>query len=228
MRRVVIPELLDSDEGSAEDIRAGLADLRKINSRFGGLRTTRVMIESVVHHTGRRELSLLEVASASGDVPLYARSELSKAGITLNVTLLDRAPSHLNGFRPSVVGDALSLPFRDGSFDLVSCGLFAHHLEPDELIAFAREALRVCRLALLINDLRRSALHLALVYAGLPLFQSRLTRHDAPASVRRAYTVGEMQSLLLRAGAAKLYISKNYLFRMAAIAWKNSKDVQSK
>ena len=29
-----------------------------------------------------------------------------------------------------VAGDALSLPFRDESFDLLSCNLFAHHLSP--------------------------------------------------------------------------------------------------
>src|SRR5947199_5866128 len=37
----------------------------------------------------------------------------------------------------------------------------------------------------LINDLVRSWLHLAFVYTGMPLYRSRLTRHDAPASVRQ-------------------------------------------
>ena len=55
------------------------------------------------------------------------------------------------------------------------------------------EGLRVCRVAVLINDLVRDGLHLSLVYAGLPLYRSRLTRHDAPASVRQAYTPAEMQ-----------------------------------
>ena len=91
-----------------------------------------------------------------------------------------------------MVGDAVALPFSNGSFDVVSCCLFAHHLSPPDLVSFAREASRVARTAVLINDLIRDPLHLALVYAGLPLYRSRLTRNDAPASVRQAYTVSEM------------------------------------
>jgi hypothetical protein len=126
----------------------------------------------------------------------------------------------LNNSRPAVVGDALALPFSDASFDLVSCSLFAHHLEPAELPRFVREGLRVCRLALLINDLIRHPLHLLLVYAGLPLYRSRLTRHDAVASVRRAYTVDEMRALLAGAAASHLEFSRHYLFRMGVLVWK--------
>ena len=121
----------------------------------------------------------------------------------------------------AVAGDALALPFRSATFDLVSCTLFAHHLSPQELVQFVNEALRVCRVAVLINDLVRHPLHLSLVYAGMPLYRSRLTRHDAPASVRQAYTVEEMQSLLAQTSAARVEIHRHYLFRMGVIAWKH-------
>ena len=102
----------------------------------------------------------------------------------------------------------------------MGCGLFAHHLSPDQLKAFVNEALRVSRVAVLINDLVRHPLHAALVYAGYPLYRSRLTRHDAPASVRAAYTPEEMRNLLQRTRAAQVEIRRHYLFRMAVIAWK--------
>ena len=86
---------------------------------------------------------------------------------------------------------------------------------------FVNEALRVCRVAVLINDLVRHPLHLSLVYAGMPLYRSRLTRHDAPASVRQAYTVEEMQSLLAQTSAARVEIHRHYLFRMGVVAWKH-------
>jgi ubiquinone/menaquinone biosynthesis C-methylase UbiE len=140
--------------------------------------------------------------------------------VELQVTLLDRATSHLRNGNRGVAGDALSLPFQDGSFDLLSCNLFAHHLSPQELVAFTDEALRVCRVAVLINDLVRHPLHMALVYAGLPLYRSRLTRHDAPASVRQAYTVEEMRGLMAQPSAARVEIHRHYLFRMGVIAWK--------
>ena len=220
MRRVVIPELLDTDAGTPAEIRGSLRDLRFINTYFGGVRATTWLVAQAARHAGQRSLSLLEVAAGSGYVPERTRAVLRRRGIELHPTLLDRSPAHLNSSRPAVVGDALALPFNDASFDLVSCSLFAHHLEPEELQRFVREGLRVCRLALLINDLIRHPLHLLLVYAGLPLYRSRLTRHDAVASVRRAYTVEEMRALLGGAAASRLEFSRHYLFRMGVLVWK--------
>jgi hypothetical protein len=162
----------------------------------------------------------LEVAAGSGDVPEHTRRRLHSRGVQLETTLLDRSRTHLTNGSRSVVGDALALPFADRSVDLVACGLFAHHLSPQELLTFVTEALRVCRVAALINDLIRHPLHLAVVYAGYPLYRSRLTRHDAPASVRAAYTPNEMRALLQQTPAARVEIYRHYLFRMGAIAWK--------
>ncbi len=220
MKRVVTPELLDRDDGSPAEIAVALADLRRINRWFGGIATTTRMIERVAGATGEKRLSLLDVAAASGDVPQKARERLRRAGVELSITLLDRAASHLRNGLPKVAGDALALPFRDGSFDLVSCGLFAHHLEPREVIQFVNEGLRVARMAVLINDLVRHPVHLALVYAGLPLFRSHFTHHDAPASVRAAYTRDEMRDLLGKTNAARVEVAPSPLFRMAAIAWR--------
>jgi ubiquinone/menaquinone biosynthesis C-methylase UbiE len=225
MKRAVIPELLDSDAGSPAEIAASLSDLRRVNRWFGGTATTRHMIEHVARKLGAASLSWLEVAAGSGDVPQAVARQLEEQGVRLEITLLDRACSHLsaghrtNG-KQTVVGDALSLPFPDSSFDLVGSGLFAHHLEPHQLVQFISEGLRVCRTAVLINDLVRHPLHLALVYAGLPLYRSRLTRHDAPASVRQAYTPEELRALLLQTTAGPVEIHRHYLFRMGVVIWK--------
>jgi ubiquinone/menaquinone biosynthesis C-methylase UbiE len=172
-------------------------------------------------------LSLLDVASGTGYVPHAASVQLLHQGLHLEVTLLDRIGSHFNdGTGAStngtrlLIGNALSLPFRDSSFDLVSSVLFVHHLGPDELVGFVNESLRVCRQAVLINDLIRDPLHLALVYSGFPLYRSRLTRNDAPASVRQAYTQDEMRDILNRTNAARVEIDSHYLYRMAVVAWK--------
>jgi len=222
MKRLVVPELLDSVSGSAPEVRAALEDLGRINRWFGGVSTTLTLLDRVVDRTRLRQLSLLEVASGSADVPRAAISHLRQRQVQLATTSLDRSFSHLesNG-RHAVVGDALHLPFDDNSFDLVSCGLFAHHLEPAEMVQFACEGLRVARVALLVNDLVRSRLHLVLVYAGLPLWRSRLTRHDSVASVRRSYTPEELCALIERAGAPALEVVRHYLFRMGVIAWKH-------
>jgi ubiquinone/menaquinone biosynthesis C-methylase UbiE len=244
MKRVVTPELLDTDSGTPGEVEQTLHDLRLINRWFGGVSTTRRMLKKVTvrlrPNTGcptlvardfratgwgrsctHPELTLLDVGAGSGDVSLSSARQLgSRAHV--RVTLLDRVSGHMprNG-ASRIAGDALALPFLDASFDLVTCSLLVHHLERDQIVRFVNEALRVARIAVLLNDLRRSPLHLALMYAGFPFF-GRLTRHDGVASVRRSYTPEEMLALLRQTRAASVELENHYLFRMGIIAWKRS------
>jgi 2-polyprenyl-3-methyl-5-hydroxy-6-metoxy-1,4-benzoquinol methylase len=225
MKRAVIPELLDSDLGSPAEISDSLADLRVVNRWFGGAGTMCDLVREVALRTGRKELSLLDVGGASGDIPARVARTLAREGVRVDFVIADRSPTHINGTRRAVAGDALALPFGDITFDLVGSSLLVHHLEPGEMVRFINESLRVARVAALINDLRRSPAHLALTYAGYALYRSRLTRHDAPASVRRAYTVEELRELLQGTRAGRVEIRKHFLCRMAAIAWKVRHDV---
>ena len=222
MQRKTIPELLDSPHCPQREVEASLRDICRINRWFGGVATTRALIERIAAATGKSHFSLLEVAAGFGEVPKIVGEQLARKGITLDVTLLDRAHSHLLPGNRSVVADALALPFPDSSFDLVSSNLFAHHLERAELTRFVDEALRVSRCAVLINDLIRHPLHLALVYAGFPLMRSYVSRVDGVASVRRAYVPEEMRRILTNGNqpARIVELSRHYLFRMGLIVWK--------
>jgi ubiquinone/menaquinone biosynthesis C-methylase UbiE len=224
MRRTVTPEILDSETCPPEEVARSLLDLGRINRWFGGVSTSQTLIERITNVTTARRFSLLEVAAGFGDVPSIVARNLARRGIELEITLSDRVRSHLVGSDRSLVADALALPFRDEAFDLVSCNLFAHHLEPEELRRFVREALRVSRRAVLINDLIRHRLHLALVYSGFPLMRSHISRADGVASVRRAYVPEEMREIIVSAfpngSSPRLEILRHYLFRMGVIVWK--------
>jgi ubiquinone/menaquinone biosynthesis C-methylase UbiE len=156
------------------------------------------------------------------------------------VTLVDIAASHLPGRdsaanpagrHQGVVADALTLPFCDEAFDLVGCSLFAHHLDPLRLRQFVSEGLRVSRHALLINDLVRHRLHLALAFAGYPLMRNRVAWLDGLTSVRRAYVPEEIRSLLAldfsAAQSPRVEISQHYLFRMGVIVWKKPRGEET-
>jgi ubiquinone/menaquinone biosynthesis C-methylase UbiE len=220
MKRRVVPELLDTDSGTKREVEDSLADLRMFNRRFGGVSAMTMLLREVAARSRIRDMLWLDVAGGAGDVASLTREALGRSGIAVHPVVLDRAPTHMNGGNLNVCGDALALPFRDDSFDVIGSSLFVHHLEPDQIVQFAAEALRVARHAFVINDLIRHPLHLALALVGRPIYRSRITRHDAPASVRRAYTTEEIRPMLEHAGAAEVSIRTFYLYRMGAIAWK--------
>jgi len=68
-------------------------------------------------------------------------------------------------------------------------------------------------------------LHLALVYVSYPIMHSRVAWLDGVTSVRRAYVPEEIRGMItpilsLQAGA-HMEISRNYLFRMGVVVWKD-------
>jgi len=220
VQRKVEAEWLDVDQGSEREVQQSLQDLQRINTLFGGVSSTVAMLRRVAHETNARKLSLLEVAAGAGFVPQRARLWLA-GDVELEITLLDRAATHLpkDGFA-TCVGDALALPFSDDAFDVISCGLFLHHLDPQRVLQFGRESLRVARRAVVISDLVRSRLHLALAHISLPLYRSPITWHDSLASIRAAYTPGEVREMMRECGAQRVEIARQYLYRMGVILWK--------
>src|ERR1700692_3001619 len=95
MQRVDAEEILDSGDCSLRDTRGALAVLGRINRWFGGVATTQKMVERVAEASGANNFSLWEVAAGLGEVPEKVCAAVVRRGITLDVTLLDRAPSHL-------------------------------------------------------------------------------------------------------------------------------------
>jgi ubiquinone/menaquinone biosynthesis C-methylase UbiE len=204
-------ERLDGPLDDQQALVGNLRDLARVNRRLGGVRLSAAAIDSLA--PGRAELSVLDVGTGAADIPLALIEQGRTAGRLVRVTGIDSRPEVLAAAAvadPRVtatreltlhVGDAVALQFEDGAFDVVHSSLVVHHLEPEA----ARQALvemgRVARLGIVVNDLVRG--HWSWVGAWLMshlLTGNHLTRHDAPLSVRRAYTVAELTGLLAAAG----------------------------
>ncbi|HUS19551.1 MAG TPA: methyltransferase domain-containing protein [Terriglobales bacterium] len=225
MKRVIVPELLDDDRGTPQQIQDSLTDLRMLNRYFGGTTTTTSLLLQVAERLRMTNVSWLDVAGASGDVAAAACKALASEGITLAVTVLDRSPGHLRAAPASAIcGSAFQLPFADASFDVVGCNLFVHHLGPAEFEVFMAEAMRVCRRAVIINDLERTTWHWLAAHAGRLIYRSAVTRHDAPVSVRRAYTQSEVKNILQAAGYSAVESSHHFLYRMGFIVWRKAEE----
>ena len=186
-----------------------LDDLGRLNRFTGGISLT---ILALTHLT--RELApgasieILDVATGGGDFPramaAWARRRRLRVRILatdLSPEILGRAASDAPPGIEFAVADARCLPFEDDAFDVATCSLFLHHLEPDAAAATLKEMRRVARRGVIVNDLVRSWVgYLGSLVVPRMMSRNPLFRHDAPLSVRRAYTKDELAMLADRAG----------------------------
>jgi ubiquinone/menaquinone biosynthesis C-methylase UbiE len=82
----------------------------------------------------------LDVACGTGFLTQHLRGEV--VGLDASSGMIEIAAARMPEAE-FVVGDALSLPFEDGSFDRVFTGHFYDHLQPGERERFLAEARRV-------------------------------------------------------------------------------------
>jgi ubiquinone/menaquinone biosynthesis C-methylase UbiE len=209
--RVDEPELLDEHDAPRADMERSLRDLRRINGWLGGVGVYRRLLKK--HGASK---SILDVGTGTSDV--LERVAGVRIGVDINVNhLLYRRSPGIH----KIVADARRLPFRDDTVDVVTAAHFIHHFTPEDASSLLREWLRVARRGVIVNDTRRHYIPLALVLLLSKLrLVGRITRFDAPASVRRGYTVEEARQFAEAAGAARAEVVKAWPFRFGILLWK--------
>jgi SAM-dependent methyltransferase len=212
---VIKPELLDHCEPALA--RPNLADLVRINQRFGGHAAIRYMMKQVARPIDT--FSVLDVGAASGDTAKVILDNYPNA----TVTSLDRNATNLAAApHPKLLADAFALPFSSNSFDFVLCSLFLHHFTNEEVKALLRGFFLVARRALLVADLERRWLPYAFMKMAKPIFQwNHVTVHDGLRSIRASFRVGELSALAQEAGLPEIRVKVHRpAFRITLIASK--------
>ncbi len=218
-----VRELMDRPTLTRDDLRRVLADLRRINLLLGWRMYAVRAVARYVRRAGLARFALVDIASGSGDIPLAIARWARREGIAAWVVATDVSPEIVAVAREHMVSepsaeaqrqDALALNYPDGAFDVALCTLALHHFAADDAVALLRGMARVGR-HVLVFDLVRSPL----AYAGAVLLtrlgrMDPMTRHDGPASVRRAYTAAEMRDLAARAGLCDARVRVRFPFRL--------------
>ena len=228
-RRTDAAELLDGPLDDPRALRANLRDLRRINRLLGGASLSAEAIDALAAH--RAELTLLDIGTGGADIPLALIERARARSRRLTIVAIDNRAEILAAAvhtTPAVaataglelhVADGRSLPYPDRSFDVAHASLVVHHLPPDAAVELLGEMARVARLGIVVNDLRRSPLGwLGAWLVGHLLTANRYTRHDAPLSVRRAYQVHEMATMLRAAGLTPVRTVRGAFGQRYAIA----------
>jgi ubiquinone/menaquinone biosynthesis C-methylase UbiE len=212
MKRSYEQELMDDFSIHDERIDEALTELKIINKYLGGASTTYSALKYFIS-SEKEKLSILDIGSGSSDNLLSAKLKFNN----LQIISLDKNLRTLQFAKESVKkinSDAFNIPFSDGSCDIVHTALFLHHFNEEQLAFLLKEFLRIAKIGIVINDLRRSILALIGIKLLTIVFsKSEFVKNDAPLSVKRGFTKQEILKLLTHLGAANFIIKKKWAFR---------------
>jgi ubiquinone/menaquinone biosynthesis C-methylase UbiE len=210
-QRMRQPEWMDEPDVDPAELRHSLKFIRRVNSFFGYTRATLSHLDRFARSwkTGQR-ITILDVATGSADIPHAIAQWARQHQHDVQIVGLDRheltaqmahEQIHLDGNIEIVRGDAMQLPFENGSFDYVTTNMFLHHLDDDAVAAVLREMDRVARRGIIAADLLRSRRAYAWITL-FTLFSSPMLKHDARVSVAQAFNEPEVMRLRENAGIA--------------------------
>src|SRR6188474_2724587 len=136
--RIYQPEIMNEETLDQDTVDEIYRYLASVNHYLGGVNATIARFEafSRTWRAGER-IEVLEIACGAADVPKALITWGRSRGFDLHVTASDILVSALDYARRAgppeerlhlTCADVEHPPFRDGTFDYVTCGLFFHHL----------------------------------------------------------------------------------------------------
>ena len=202
-------ELLDFDCNSFAELNNCMRELETINHLTLAYRPTLNWIRRLIKRrpkTSAAGVTILDVGSGGGDMLRMIRAKCSQPGLSL-------IGADLNPLAAQVargIGAADGIRYEtanifdfaaDETFDLIISSLFAHHLNDRELIRFIRWMDAHATGGWFINDLHRHWLPYYFIKLAAMLFsRDRFIRHDAPLSVKRAFSRKDLARLIAESG----------------------------
>jgi ubiquinone/menaquinone biosynthesis C-methylase UbiE len=221
MKRCRSRELMDDPLLDAEAHGHALRSLNRIN------RLTRVdrRLYAAIRQLGPvGRMSVLDLGSGGGGFLHYVSKRRGGengpplVGLDRSAVAIRQAQAWYDGTIQSLLADAHRIPLADNSVDVVTCSLFLHHLDEPGVVRVLREAARVARRGIVVDDLSRSRLAVALTWVTTRIVSRSYVFHtDGTRSVRAALRWNELAELARQAGLSGARVSRRFPFRLMLI-----------
>ncbi len=202
------PELMDRPQPVSTELEVDLAHLVRIHRHFGSHRLVRWFLRRWLRPG--ETYRVLDLCTASGDIPRLMVDWARRRGITLQIDAVDFQVSTVEIARRSSAdypeiafheGDARTFGVGLPSHDFVFCSLALHHFSEEDAVLVMRRCRELARRGVMVADLERGQLAAVGVWLMTAvLYREPMTRYDARISVRRAFNLGELAALTRRAG----------------------------
>jgi SAM-dependent methyltransferase len=218
------PELMDGPDFGPQEVADTFRFLEPVNRWFGGWKPVLSFFQRESRAWDRhRTYRLLDVGCGAGDVPIALVKWSRRSGYRIQIDAIDKNPSTVELARQKCQDyPEISLSYQDffhldsQEYDYVLASQFIHHFPDEQVPPVLKRLLAMCRYKLVVNDLIRS--HLAYSATWLfTLLTSAVFRHDARISVRRGFTLVELERLLRSNAFHNFRLSKHFFYRFMLI-----------
>jgi 2-polyprenyl-3-methyl-5-hydroxy-6-metoxy-1,4-benzoquinol methylase len=206
---------------------SGLARLNRIS--LSGRSIWQALTTACIPDTVKsRELTLLDLATGGGDLPVALGLRAKRRGIALSVTGADKSQCALQCARALarragisvewIALDLMSDPIP--ASDWITCSLFLHHLDDLSVVDLLRAMAQAARLGIIINDLERTSWNRLLVWLGARLLtRSAVVHRDSDRSMCASFTLTEIRQLADAAGLTGHQLERRFPCRWQMV-WK--------
>jgi ubiquinone/menaquinone biosynthesis C-methylase UbiE len=213
-------ELLDGERLDPDELRTNLREMAMLNRLPGGIGDSVRAVDRLLD--GKADATVLDIGTGGGDFVRRLARERAAHVIAADVSadVLEITRRNLADTKDVTVlqADVLALPLGDAEVEVAHASMLIHHLEPPDVVRALREMRRVAQRGIVINDLRRGPIALAVTAATvLALSRGAYTRHDGVLSARRAYTLPELDQLAAEAGLRVLARTWSFWPRVTTI-----------
>lgn len=225
------PEIQDQLDLDPKLLRGALVGLRRINFWSRAHQVFWPSIRALARATGAGRLSILDLASGAGDIPIALWQRACREGLDLEIAGCDMNPQTVEFAKALAASKKAPVNFFvwdlfqenfPRPFDIAICSLFLHHLDDEQAVMLLRRMARTAARMILVSDLRRCVRGLILAYLGTRLLPtSSVNRVDSLRSVRAAFTLSEARALAERACLADASLKKSWPCRFL-LTWKRT------
>lgn len=223
--RVEQPERMDTETLSLPVMRETLSFLETTNRLFGGSGVIRRFLRKVSAHWPKHApIEILDVGTGGGEIPVAMAAWAAEHQWNVRITAIDIVPEIVALARAKTQGwpqiiveqtDLADLKTTGRMFDYVTASLFLHHMPSESLVLVLKTFDALSRRGFIISDLERSLPSYWSVRILSELIGNDIVRHDGPLSVRRAFTLPELDLLARDAGLPYLKAQREPWFRVS-------------